>query len=57
MAEKIKLVGAALDNAKEVKTKVQTAINNQTNKLSEVKLANQERKGIKQRIDQLLRLQ
>jgi DNA repair exonuclease SbcCD ATPase subunit len=53
MAEKIKLVGAALDNAKEVKTKVQTAINNQTNKLSEVKLANQERKGIKQRIDQL----
>ena len=54
MVEKIKVVNAALGNAKEIKTKVQDAINGQTHKLSEVKLANQKRENIKQRIDQLV---
>ena len=46
MVEDIKIVNAALTNAKEIKTKVQAAINGQTNKLSEVKLANQKSEQI-----------
>ena len=53
MVENIKVVNAALTNAKEVKTKVQAAINGQTNKLSEVKLANQKRANINQQIAQI----
>ena len=53
MVEDIKVVNAALTNAKEIKTKVQAAINGQTNKLSEVKLANQKRANINQQIAQI----
>ena len=54
MVENIKVVNAALTNAKEIKTKVQSAINGQTNKLSEVKLANQKRANINQQIAQII---
>jgi DNA repair exonuclease SbcCD ATPase subunit len=53
MVGDIKVVNAALTNAKEIKTKVQAAINGQTNKLSEVKLANQKRVNINQQIAQI----
>lgn len=51
--ETIKGLNEGLEKAKAAKTAVQNAINNNTNKLSEAKLANQKRESIQQRISQL----
>lgn len=49
----IKLLNEGLDKAKEAKTKCMQIIQNHTSKLSEAKLANQQRESIQQRIKQL----
>mgnify|MGYP003663808478 FL=1 len=49
----IKGISEVLENAKSIKTVVQNAISNNTNKLSEAKLANQKRESLNQRISQL----
>ena len=51
--EDIKLLNEGLDKAKEAKAKCMHIIQNNTNKLSEAKLANQKRESIQQRISQL----
>ncbi|MDB4430188.1 hypothetical protein N9273_00035 [bacterium] len=53
LGEDIKVVGEAVNKANEVKIKVQHAIQLKTNELSEAKVANQEKRNILQRIDQL----
>lgn len=54
MGKIIKNLTAGLDKARSVKNTVQVAIQANTNKLSEVKLANQKRENIQQRITQLV---
>ncbi len=49
----IKLLSEGLDKAKEAKAKCMQIIQNNNNKLSEAKLANQKRESIQQRINQL----
>jgi len=49
----IKLLSEGLDKAKEAKSKCMQIIQNNNNKLSEAKLANQKRESIQQRINQL----
>tara|TARA_R110001592_G_scaffold97479_1_gene279204 strand:+ start:1059 stop:2864 length:1806 start_codon:yes stop_codon:yes gene_type:complete len=49
----IKLLNEGLDKAKEAKSKCMQIIQNNNNKLSEAKLANQKRESIQQRIKQL----
>jgi DNA repair exonuclease SbcCD ATPase subunit len=49
----IKLLSEGLDRAKEAKVKCMQIIQNNNNKLSEAKLANQKRESIQQRINQL----
>jgi DNA repair exonuclease SbcCD ATPase subunit len=51
--ETIKGLNEGLEKAKAAKSAIQKAINNNTNKLSEAKLANQKRESIQQRINQL----
>ena len=51
--ETIKGLNEGLEKAKVAKSTIQKAINNNTNKLSEAKLANQKRESIQQRINQL----
>ena len=53
LGEEIKVVNEAVIKANEVKGKIQKAIQVKTNELSEAKVANQEKKSITQRIDQL----
>ena len=53
LGEEIKFVNEAVTKANQVKAKIQTAIQVKTNELSEAKVANQEKKSITQRIEQL----
>ena len=53
LGEEIKVVNEAITKANQVKAKIQTAIQVKTNELSEAKVANQEKKSITQRIEQL----
>ena len=53
LGEEIKVVNEAVTKANQVKAKIQTAIQVKTNELSEAKVANQEKKSITQRIEQL----
>ena len=53
LGEEIKVVAEGVTKANEVKAKIQLAIQAKNNELSSAKVANQEKKSITQRIDQL----